>query len=149
MTNIQPETLKTLRLDALGQINQGKKRKHSFNVDFSEINPDFVGRFVVHHPSQMERLQIGVIISQLLGGTLNVDTMTYNIDMIVATLDTVVEESPNWFNPHRDDLDYDILESVYLEYTNWLNSFRKNTKGVRPEGDSTDGPSEVRVVDTE
>lgn len=138
MTNIKPEVLKTLRLDTLQSINQGKKRTHTFNVDFSEFDPDFVGTFKVHHPSQMERMIVGSNISQLLGGNLEVDMMTYNIATIVATLDVVVDERPMWFNPYSDTLDYEIMESVYLEYTKWLGSFRIKPKAVQPTGDSED-----------
>lgn len=149
MPNIQPEVLKTLRSDTLHSINRGKKRTHSFNVDFSEFNPDFVGKFTVHHPSQMERMQVGALKSQLLGGNLNVDTITDNIATIVSTLDVVLDESPTWFNPFSDELDYEVLESVYLEYLKWLNSFRRERDNLSNGGDSKDKRSEVPVVASE
>lgn len=143
MTNTNPELLKTLRLDTLNQINQGTKRTHRFNVDYSDVNPEFVGSFKLHHPSQMEKLVIGSNVSRLLGGNLDVDTMTYNIATIIATLDVVIDERPDWFNPYSDTLDYDILENVFLEYMNWLNSFRRKPKQDELEGNSEDRPSEV------
>lgn len=143
MANIKPEVLKTLRLDTLQKINQGNRRTHTFQVDFSEVNENFVGSFTVHHPSQMERMYVGSIKSQLLGGNLQVDLMTDNIATIVATLDVVIDSKPEWFNPYSSEIDYDILEAVFLEYTGWLNSFRKRPTDIKPKGDSTDKPSEV------
>ena len=138
MSNIKPEVLKTLRMDSLNAITQGKKRTHTFEVDFSEIDPKFVGKFTVHHPSQMERMQVGATKSALLGGNLVVDTMTDNIATIVSTLDVVLDDAPDWFNPFSDDLDYNIMEAVFLEYTTWLNSFRRKDKSVTDDGDSKD-----------
>lgn len=148
MSNIQPEVLKTLRSNALQKINQGKRRTHTFNVDFSDINPKFVGRFTVHYPSQMERLQIGALKSQLLGGNLNVDTLTDNIATIISTLDVVLDDHPDWFDPFSDELDYDIMEAVYLEYIQWVNSFRKRDRASQPQGDSQNIGSEIPMVDT-
>lgn len=143
MAEIRPEVLKTLRLDTLNKINQGNKRTHTFNVDFSDVDPTFVGTFTVHHPSQMERLTVGATVSNLLGGNLNVDTMTYNIATIVATLDVVLDNSPEWFNPYSDSLDYEILEKVYLEYSDWLYSFRRKPEPVQPTEDSENGQGKI------
>lgn len=143
MSEIRPEVLKTLRADtALQGINQGTKRTHSFNAEFTEYDESFVlGRFVMHHPSAMERLQIGVTKSQLLGGIVPLDVMTDNLATIISTLDIVIDEKPNWFNVYDSRVDYDILESVYKEYIEWSNSFRPNVDRKSNVGDSTDSPS--------
>lgn len=146
---IKQETLKTLRSNTLQGVNQGKKRIHSFNVDFSDVDPKFTGTFVVHHPSQMERLQIGVIKSSLLGGNLEVDLLTDNIATIISTLEVVLEERPDWFDPFSDDLDYEVMEAVYLEYTQWMNTFRKQRSRSGHEGDSKDNGSKVSMDGTE
>jgi hypothetical protein len=144
MAEIKPEVLKTLRPeDTLQKINQGKRRTYTFKVDFSEIDERFVGTFTVHHPSQMERLQVGVLKAQLLGGVVPLDTMTDNIATIVATLDVVLDEKPDWFDVFDDRLDYEILEAVYIEYINWVNSFRKRTRAESNKGNSENSESQV------
>jgi hypothetical protein len=150
MANIQPEVLKTLKSDILTKVNQGNKRTHSFYADFTEVNPKFIrSKFTVHYPSQLEKLQIGVTKSSLLGGNLNVDTMTDNIAHIISTLDTVVDVKPDWFDVGDPDLDYDIMEAVFYEYMEWVNSFRKPTKPSANEGDSPDGGGTLPVVGAE
>ncbi|MDP4224904.1 MAG: hypothetical protein Q8910_00845 [Bacteroidota bacterium] len=149
MSNIQPEVLKTLRSNTLRKVNQGNKRTHSFKVDFSDINEEFTGRFTFHYPSQMEVMQAGVVKSALLGGNLSVDMTTDNIATIVSTLDTVLDEFPEWFNVFDPDIEYEISESIFLEYVNWRDSFRKRPKDSKPSGDSQDGRSEVPMVGTE
>ncbi len=144
MAEIKPEVLKTLRLNtALQGINQGTSRTHGFNVDFKEFNENFVGRFVVRHPSQMDRLQIGVLKSQLLGGVVPLDNMTDNIAHIISTLDTVIVEKPEWFSPFDPDVDYEILEAVYTEYLTWINTFRDRAKRAIVKTDSGDNTGEV------
>ena len=144
MADIKPEVLKTLRSeDTLLKIKQGKRRTHTFKVDFSEINEKFVGTFTVHHPSQMERLQVGVLKAQLLGGVAPLDVMTDNIATIISTLDVVLDDKPDWFDVFDDELDYEILEAVYLEYINWVNSFRKGTGTESNKGTSENSESQV------
>ena len=149
MSSIKPETLKILSSDSLNKINRGSKRTHAFNVDFIEYHENFVGRFQVHYPSQFERLQMGVLKSNLLGGNLQVDVLTDNLAQIIATLDTVLDEKPDWFDIENPDLQYEIMEAVYLEYENWVDSFRRSVKKNADTGDSQDQRSKVPVVDTE
>ena len=149
MSNVQPEALKTLKSNTLNKINLGKRRTHTFNVDFSDIDPEFVGKFTLHYPSQIERLQIGVTKSALLGGNLNVDTRTDDIAHIIATLDVVTDVSPSWFDVTDDRVAYDILESVFIEYMNWVDSFRKRPEASNDTGSSQAAGSQVPVVDTE
>lgn len=118
------------------QILQGKKRTHTVQLDFTHINPEYVGTFKFHHPTLMERMQIGVLKSQLLNGLEGkVDILTDNIAHMAATLEYVLDEKPEWFN--ADTLyDYEILETVYDEYIKWINTFRKKSGGDNNEGDS-------------
>ena len=149
MSRIHPEVLKTLKSDTLNKINQGNKRVHSFNVDYSDVNPDFIGKFTVRYPSQLERMQIGVTKSSLLGGNLDVDVVTDNIAHIISTLDVMLEEKPVWFDVSNSELAYDIMESVFMEYQNWVNSFRISNKPVNNDRNSQDGGIKVPMVDTE
>lgn len=147
--NHKPEVLKVLKSNAFNSIKQGRKHTHTFKVDYSDIHPDFVGTFTVHKPSVMEQINIGVIRAQLLGGITKVDVLTDNIATIVATLDNVLEEQPDWFDPWGEDLNYEILESVYTEYNKWYNNFRKSNRGDKSRGDSEDTGSDSSLEDNE
>lgn len=150
MANVEPEVLKTLRSSALGKVNQGKRRTYSFYAEFTDIDSKFKrGKFVVHYPSVFERMQIGVTKAALLGGGgLSVDVLTDNIAHIIATLDNVVDEHPDWFDVGDEDLEYDILEAVFTEYQNWVNQFRTGTQQPDTSGDSEDTGSTIPVVDS-
>jgi len=150
MSNIQPEVLKTIRSKALGEVNKGNKRTHAFYAEFTDINPKFTkGKFVVHHPTQLERMQIGVNKTLLLGGVQPLDNLTDNLSHIMATLDVVLDEQPSWFNVEDPDVDYDVLEAVFVEYMEWVNSFRRKPSPDQPQAGSEDGRSEVPVVANE
>jgi len=136
MTVVQPDVLRTLRSNTLQKVNQGKGRTHSINVDYSDINERFVGRFVVHHPSQMEVLQIGTLKSALLGGNLSVDVLTDNIATVISTLDVVLSEFPEWFDVFDPDVEYEIMEDVFLQYLSWRDSFRRRPTDSEPPGNS-------------
>ena len=147
--SIQPTVLKTLRLESLAKINQGKKRTYEFNVDFKEVNPEFVGKVVVHYPSQIERIQIGVTRSALLGGNLEVDVITNNLAFMAATLDTVLDSKPDWLDMGNPDLEYEVLLAVYEEYEKWVSSFRRTAGTNSDTGSSTGTGGEVPVVGNE
>lgn len=137
MSSIQNEELKVLRSRTLANINQGAKRTHSFMVDYSEVNPEFKGRITVHYPSQLEKLKMGVTKSSLLSGMISgVDVATDNLATIISTLDVVLDESPSWFNVDNVEVEYHMFEEVFLEYVNWVNSFRTGHKEEQPIGDS-------------
>lgn len=125
------------RLRLLGtQVNQGKRRTHSKHMSFTDIDESYVGTFKFHHPTLIERMQIGVIKTQLLQGMEGVvDVLTDNIAHMTATLEVVLDEAPEWFK--MDAIyDYQILDAVYEEYIQWYNSFRERNKGSNDEGDS-------------
>ncbi|MMZ43506.1 hypothetical protein D1872_50580 [compost metagenome] len=136
------QEVQTVRLKNLhSQILKGTQVTHTFNVDFSEVREDFKGTFVVRRPSQLDRLQIGILKSTLLGGVQNVDIPTENIAVVASTLDVVLVQRPDWFNIDDPDLSYDIMEAVFLEYLKWDASFRKRVTGDADKPDSEDSRS--------
>ncbi len=149
MSTIQPTVLKTLRLESLAKINQGKRRTHMVQADFTDVNPGFVGNITFHYPSQLERIQIGVTKSALLGGNLDVDVVTNNIAFIAATLDTVLDAKPDWLDMDNPDLEYEVLLAIYNEYETWVSSFRRTAKPDTDSGDSTGTGGQVPVVGNE
>jgi len=136
-------TLVKLRERMLAAVNKGNKIQHTIKVDFSELDPKFVGSFVIHKPSQMERLEIGKISSVLRGGDEKLDTRAYNIATIIATLEVLLDDKPDWFDVFDPELEYEILEEVYEQYINFLNNFRNKAGGSEPKGDSANQTSEV------
>lgn len=149
MSNIKPEALKVIGSKAHASIQKGTRATHTFEADFSDVREDFVGKFTVRRPSQLDRLQIGVTQGALLGGLVGeVDVITSNIAYMSATLDVVLVDSPNWFDINDPDIDYDILEAVFNEYLNWTATFRKTNKGVGNAPDSPATGVEVPLVDT-
>lgn len=147
MPNENSELIKTLRSKS-NDIAIGKKKQHAINLDYRDINPLFMGVILVHRPSQFETMQIGVLSSQLLGGNMNVDVPTGNLAFVIATLEFVVDSKPDWFDIFDPDLEYEILEAVYLEYLEWINSFRRLRSADNTQGDSTGATGAVPLVDT-
>ena len=88
----------------------------------------------------MERMRIGVIQSELLGGNLNVDVQTGNIAHIISTLEIVCDSKPDWFDVFSPELEYEVLEAVYNEYAEWSDSFR-NRSATTDSGDSQNSTS--------
>ena len=44
-----------------GQIAQGSQRTLTTQIDLTDIDPSYVGTFKFHHPTVLERMQIGVM----------------------------------------------------------------------------------------
>lgn len=110
----------------LGQnVLLGKARTTVEQVDITDFEPTFIGKFKFHSPTVMERMRIGVAKSQLLQGLEgHVDVMTDNIAHMSATLAVVIDDAPTWFN--LDEIyEYEVLERVYDKYFEWNSSFRK------------------------
>lgn len=126
--NNTSKDLVTLRKEAVSGIIKGKKRTHEFDVDFSDVDSTFVGTFKIHQPSQVELLDIGVLKSKLLNGAINPDVKVENLAIIMATLEHVCDEVPEWFNVTDPDISYEILEAIFLKYNDWVNTFRKPNK---------------------
>lgn len=111
------------------QILQGKTRTKTEQFNFSHIDEEYVGSFTFHHPSLIERMQIGVTKSQFLQGLEGrVDVLTDNIAHMTATLDVVLDDAPKWFKVGAL-YEYEILETVYDKYAEWVSSFRKRAVG--------------------
>lgn len=146
MADIKPEALKTLRSEVHAEVLRGTKRTHSFNADFKEYDEKFVGKFTVKHPSLMDSIQIGVTKTALTGGIEITEVYAQNLVTIIATLDVVLTERPDWFNPNDPDLPYEVLEAVFLEYLDWQKSFRKPSGPSGPESSSEHTGGEVPLL---
>jgi len=120
------------------QIIQGKTRTKTEQISFTHIDESYSGSFTFHHPSLIERMNIGVLKSQFLQGLEGrVDVLTDNIAHMSATLDVVLDDAPEWFKIGAL-YEYEVLEGVYDKYTEWLNSFRKPSGRNTDKGDNTE-----------
>ena len=123
--------------DKLAMINQGNKRTLTLDLDYTDINESYVGKIVFHYPSQLEKLKIGTLRAQLLGGILPMDIQTDNLALIFSTFDVVVDHKPEWFDYYNNpEIETEVLVDLYKKYDEWLLSFRKRGKQQDDSGDS-------------
>ncbi|WIT25818.1 hypothetical protein [Bacillus phage SPO1L1] len=118
------------------QIGQGSRRTHTHEMDYSHINPKFIGKVVFHHPTQLEQMQIGIRRSAILGGVAPMDVRTDNLVLMLATFEQVIDHKPDWFDFNNEELEYEILEDAYKAYDKWYRSFRKPNKPGEDTGNS-------------
>lgn len=124
--------------DLVVGIQQGRRRTHTVEIDLSHIDPEYVGTFKFHHPSLMEKVEIGTIKASLLKGLPqgSVDIVADNIAHMTATLQVVLDSYPQWFELDINKMyEYEILDEVYEEYAQWYDSFRKPNPKSDDQGD--------------
>lgn len=111
----------------IGQgILSGNKRVLEVELDFTEFDDSYKGKFVFHHPTLQDRMNIGIIKSQLLNGMEGkTDVVTDNIAFMTAVLSVVTDQAPAWFKIN-ELYDYEVLNTVYETYNEWVNTFRRN-----------------------
>lgn len=118
----------TLIQDTNNKVNLGDSYSHQFVCDFSEVDPMYQGTFVIKYPNQIDRMTIGVKRADLTRG-LPVDIVTDNLITMISTLDTILTTRPDWFNITDPKITYDMIYSVYMQYIDWQETFRKPTSG--------------------
>lgn len=107
------------------QILMGKQRTLTETISFPEIDKAYTGSFKFHHPTLIERMNIGVLKAKMLDGLEGrVDVYTDNIAHMTASLEHVLDEAPEWFY-EQGLIEYEILEGVFDVYIKWYNSFRE------------------------
>ena len=127
------------------QVMESHKRVYSFLLD----RDTYKGEFTVKYPSLMDRMKIGTLRAKYLDGMVgSIDMYTDNIAYMSATLETLLINKPKWFNLEILD-DYSILEYVYEEYLNWVNSFRREPESNTNEEDSGTRANEETLANNE
>lgn len=98
---------------------------HSFHFEWTHpvTGKEYSGDFSIHRPTIRERIRIGVIEAQELGGLLNIDALTAALANMVATFDVIVDSSPDWFKS-REIHDVEVLQAVFEKYLDYLQQFR-------------------------
>jgi hypothetical protein len=101
---------------------------YSFDIDYDSPTGDpFHGKFTVHRPTVGEHLRIGVSEANYLGGLTNVDIQTAMLARMVATLEVVVDKSPDWWKP-REMRDVEVVQEVYDKVMTYLRQFQRQSK---------------------
>lgn len=105
----------------------------TFSIDMSDstTGEPFVGSFTVHRPTMAELMRIGVSEARELGGLANVDLETSMLAHMIATLETIIDLSPDWWKP-REIRDVEVVQAVYGKYLDYLREFQKRP-GRKPK----------------
>jgi hypothetical protein len=109
---------------------------HSFFIDVESVTgKTFSGKFTVHRPTIGELIRVGVIEANSLGGLSNVDLSTSMLAHMVATLDVIVDESPEWWKV-RELRDMEVVQAVYDKCIAYLREFQRKPEhpGSSEEG---------------
>lgn len=130
----------------LSQVSDSSIKTHSFYVDVQGME----GEFTVKYPALMDKVRIGTIRARMTDGVPSeaLDVVTDNISFMSATLEVVVVKSPSWFNINTLE-EYEILETVYNKYQEWVSTFRNKPKQGKDAGGSQERPDEKTVEGNE
>ncbi len=112
------------------------RNAHTFRIDMKlPSGEEFNGSFTIHRPTIGERINIGILEAQRLGGLSNIDAFTGGLAHMVATLEVVIDDKPTWWKP-QELRDVEVINEVYNKYVEYLNTFSGR---VEPEsGSGTD-----------
>ncbi len=117
--------------DGTTKLNPKLDLTNSHTFRFEWVHPvtgkEYSGNFTIHRPNIRERIRIGVIEAQELGGLLNVDSFSATLANMVATFDIIIDTSPDWFKP-REIHDVEVLQGVFEKYLDYLQQFRPTDK---------------------
>jgi len=132
--------LELLQKEREKTINENKLlNTHSFSIQFVSVTgEELSGTFAVHRPTMGERVQIGVIEAQLLGGLNNVDVFSSSIAHWIANLEVVIDQAPKWWKP-RELHDPEVVQAVFDKYVDYLQKFQRRNK----EGDKEPSGGQV------
>jgi hypothetical protein len=110
---------------------------YSFTISFTSAQgQDFSGSFTVHRPTLGEQMRIGVKAAQDLGGLANVDIVASMVAQMIATLEVVVDQHPEWWKP-RELREMEVLRMVYDKYQDYLQEFQVKSSGRTPKSQGT------------
>lgn len=111
-----------------GLVN-GSRKTTTVDVDCTDVDPAYIGKFKFHYPSLVERVKIGTDQANMLNGLpkQSIDVQTNNIAYASAILMNVVDYCPNWFKLNQIG-DPSVLYKVFNAYSEWVDSFRQSAK---------------------
>jgi len=108
--------------------NKNLANSWTFDLDLKvSSGEEFKGNFTLHRPTIGERIRIGVLEAQKLGGLANVDIYICNLTHMVATLEIIVDKSPVWWKP-EEIRDLEVVQAVFQNYLDRLQEFQEKSK---------------------
>jgi len=108
--------------------NVDLRNTHTFKIDMKlPSGEEFSGKFTIHRPTIGERINIGIIEAQRLGGLVNIDNFVSGLTHMVATLEVIVDDHPIWWKP-QELHDVEVINEVYNKYIEYLNTFSGKPK---------------------
>lgn len=154
------ELMEKAKLNGLAsKINSGNNTQE-LSIHFEAANGKiYDGVVVVKRPNMRDIIRIGVIKADIIQkeaekagirGKLDIALVDATVKIIatwIAELSVVVVKSSPWFANIMDIEDLDLVEHVYSQYTDWLDSFRDGSRN-KLKGDSTTAQAEEDVLDT-
>lgn len=115
--------------NAIEKATESIMSQHNRRLTIPVDMNGYQGEFVVKYPSLKDKMNVGILRSKLTGGVpiQQLDVLTDNISYMSATLMVVTISAPKWFDIEIMD-DYEVLDYVFTEYNNWVNSFRRTNQ---------------------
>lgn len=142
----------------------GHQLRHEIKIDYvGSIGKKYEGRIIVKRPSIGDYLKIGALKASYIKQPVGVDPETKRpiypdlmfidneikaIAQMLATLQVVVVKAPSWFANLEKIDEFELINIIYTEYEEWLNSFRKSDID-KFEGNSKASATEDKMVDSE
>lgn len=115
-------------------ITNASAREREFTKSITVNGVPRTGVFTAKVPSLMQRIQIGVNRSKLLGGapSESLDQFTDDLAFMMSYLEVVMITKPKWFNWDLLE-DFTEIKELFYEVSNWVNTFQ------RKRGEDTNG----------
>ena len=108
------------------------KNPYHFNFKWKDARgKKWEGDFVTHMPTVRDLQNAGVLESKLNGGmpVHSIDNVTAELNFVLARLQYVLDERPNWFKDPFSIIDgSDLIQAVYAEVASFELFFRKHGK---------------------
>lgn len=131
------------------------KKKHTFSVNYESEQDDqiYEGVFTCRKMSVMDMSKVNLRKSQLSGGMYTVrddngvptgqgiDEDTDFFNFMLATLETVLEQKPQWWNLSEIS-DRTLINKVFKEVMDFESTFRKRRDGGAAGGKSDSSSQE-------
>lgn len=128
--------------EATEELNLGDKATNAVLIDYlSDYGTNYKGTVIFKRPNVMEFMQMGGIKSEIFrkAGVKDVTLVDGGIKymaQVLATLKLVIVKCPEWLVDIEAVKDTDLLFHVHEAYSEWEDTFRKQSFTATFTGDS-------------
>ena len=127
-------------------ITDSEARTCTFTKTYRVHGKNKTGTFTFKYPSLVDRMQIGVARAKLIDGASeqSLDRLTSDLSYMIAYIGKLCIKQPQWFNLNVIE-EYDVINDLFTEVTNWVTNFRRNLETSEDAGysDSTNDEDDV------